>query len=106
NRRRAVGTPARVVGDQERGRGGDDGLPGRRGGVGERAGREGVGLPNQRAALIVEQGDVHVPRAAEENIEPAGLAEAVVADAEVDRYVEEVLRRRRPGGRRRKQASP
>jgi len=74
--------------------------------AGEREGREGVDLPDQRAALIVEQGDVDVPREDVEDIEPAGSAERVVADAEVERDVVELLRRRRPGGRRRKRASP
>src|SRR5205085_2766621 len=41
-----------------------------------------------------------------EDIEPAGIAEDVVTKAEVQRQVVEVLRRRRPGGRRRKHASP
>ena len=50
NRRRAHGTPARVVDVPDRGRGGADGLPGRRGGEADRGGREGVDLPDQRCS--------------------------------------------------------
>ena len=78
DRGRAHGTPARVVGDPDCGRAGADGLPGRRGGEGERGGREGVDLPDQRAALIVEQGDVGVSPEDVDDIEPAGIAEGVV----------------------------